>query len=91
MEYSTRSRGNTHTTKLARVKFHICSLIMLGYLSTFLAKYTIRIAGLKQKIKASIISGELLVEVFYSVGFHFFTPNLFYTYTITQGLRNVKG
>jgi hypothetical protein len=91
MEDGSRSRGNTHSAELARVEFHVGSLVMLRNLATLRAKDTFRPASLKENFKASIIGWEHLVEIFDSVGSHVVSPISPYTYTIAQELRNVKG
>jgi hypothetical protein len=47
--------------------------------------------GLFKKVKASIIGRKLGLKVFDSVGFHPLSPISFYTYTIPQNIRVVKG
>jgi hypothetical protein len=91
MEDSVSGRRDTSTTELARVEFRACPLVMFGYFSTLLTKYAVRIASLKKGVQASIFVRESLIKVFNSVGFHILSPILFYTYTIAQYLRNVKG
>lgn len=91
MEDSPRGWRNTSTTEFACIEFAISSLVMLCYLPTFITIYTFWESRLKKEIEARIIIRKLLVEIFYSIGFHIFSPISVYTYTIAQNLRNVKG
>ncbi len=91
MEYSSRSGGNPHATELAGIEFQPTPFVMLGYFLALWAVYAQWVESLKKELKASIVGRNLLVEVFYSVGSHHFSPISLYTYTISHNLLNVKG
>jgi hypothetical protein len=91
MEDSASSRRYVRPAEVAGVNFTIGYTVMGSNLLALRAVNAFRPASILEKIKAGIIGRELLLEVFYSVGFHWLSPISLYTYIITQYIRVVKG
>lgn len=94
MEYRARSRAYRMTAILADVIFSSDPLIVSCYFLAFRAVYALRVASLKQELKARIIIWKLVIEVFNRILFscHFAPLCKYYNreVTVCQGIVTIK-
>lgn len=93
VEYSTSQRTYLITAEVAGVNWLAPYTIMGSYLLALGAVHAVRIATLKDTLKASIIGRILFVELLYRVfcRFHFSLQSQVSNRSIAQNVRDVKG
>jgi hypothetical protein len=91
VEDSASGRGYMRATELTRINLTANDAIVSSNSLAFLTEGTFWPARILEEFEAGIISRELSLKVFDSVGFHLFSPISIYTYTIAQNIRVVKG
>ena len=77
-------RRNSMSAILADIIFRSSPVIMSRYFLAVRAFNALWIASLEKKLKTTIISRELLIEIFYGIlcGFHIYTPFSIFLYSV---------
>jgi|SRR3989339_1111576 len=91
VEDSASRRGYLRAAEFAGIDLAVSDAVMESNLAAFDTEYAIRPSRGFKEIEASGLIGELLVKIFYGVGFHLVSPISTYTHIIAQGIRDVKG